>query len=77
MRTAFVSIFAMAAAVGVSAQQPAPAPNARADMNQRGAEVMGFDQEKTTHHFYLYADGGAIDVSVKGATDRTDLDAIR
>ena len=77
MRSAFVSILAIAAAAGMSAQQPAPVPNPHADMNQRGAEVMGFDQEKTAHHFYLYADGGAIDVSVKDAADRTDLDAIR
>ena len=48
-----------------------------AGMNQRGAMVMGFDQEKTTHHFYLYADGGAVDVSVKDAADATNRDAIR
>jgi hypothetical protein len=46
-------------------------------MNHRGAQVMGFDQDKTAHHFYLYADGGAIDVSVKDATDKTNVDAIR
>jgi len=38
---------------------------------------MGFDQEKTAHHFYLYPDGGAIHVSVKDATDKTNLEAIR
>ena len=38
---------------------------------------MGFDQEKTTHHFYLYSDGGAIDVAVNDAADKTNLDAIR
>ena len=48
-----------------------------AQMNHRGAQVMGFDQEKTAHHFYLYSDGGAIDVSVKDAADKTNLDAIR
>ena len=41
-----------------------------AQMNQRGGQVMGFDQEKTTHHFYLYSDGGAIDVAVNDAADR-------
>jgi hypothetical protein len=46
-------------------------------MNHRGAQVMGFDQDKTAHHCYLYADGGAIDVSVKDASDKTNLDAIR
>jgi hypothetical protein len=48
-----------------------------AGMNQRGAMVMGFDQMKTTHHFYLYEDGGAIDVSVNDAADATNRDAIR
>ena len=39
-----------------------------------GASVMGFDQEKTTHHFYLH-DGGAV-VRVKDGEDSTDRDAI-
>ena len=42
-----------------------------------GASVMGFDQDKTTHHFYLFEDGGAIDVSVKSGTDAANRDAIR
>jgi hypothetical protein len=41
------------------------------------AMTMGFDQEKTTHHFLLFTDGGAIDVSVKDAADRKNRDAIR
>lgn len=48
-----------------------------AQMNHRGAQVMGFDQDKTTHHFLLFEDGGAIDVSVKDAADKQNLDAIR
>ena len=43
----------------------------------RGAMVMGFDQDKTSHHFFLYEDGGAIDVSVKDTSDSKNLDAIR
>jgi hypothetical protein len=46
-------------------------------MTARGAETMGFDQEKTTHHFYLYEDGGAIVVTVKEAKDHANLAAIR
>jgi hypothetical protein len=46
-------------------------------MNHRGAHAMGFDQDKTTHHFYLYDDGGAIDISVKDTKDTTNRDAIR
>lgn len=47
------------------------------DMRTHGAEAMGFDQDKTTHHFVLYEDGGAIDVSVNEATDSVNLHAVR
>jgi hypothetical protein len=46
-------------------------------MDARGAAVMGFDQQATAHHFYLYEDGGAIDIAVKDASDAADLAAIR
>jgi hypothetical protein len=48
-----------------------------ADVNRRGEQVMGFDQEKTTHHFHLYSDGGAIDVAVNDLADKANLEAIR
>lgn len=41
------------------------------------ATVMGFDQERTAHHFFLLDDGGAIDVSVKEAADTKNREAIR
>jgi hypothetical protein len=46
-------------------------------MNDRGTITMGFDQEKTAHHFLLYSDGGAIDIVIRDASDTTDRDAIR
>jgi hypothetical protein len=46
-------------------------------MNERGAMVMGFDQEKTVHQFRLYKDGGAIDVAVRDVSDAKNLGAIR
>ena len=46
-------------------------------MNARGAQAMGFDQDKATHHFLLYEDGGAIDIAVKDAADVENRDAIR
>ena len=49
--------------------------HARAD--RRAACVMGFDQERTAHHFLLFKDGGAIDVGVKDAADTTNRQAIR
>ena len=46
-------------------------------VDKRGAMVMGFDQALTTHHFLLFTDGGAIDVSVKDPRDTKNLSAIR
>ncbi|HKW03589.1 MAG TPA: hypothetical protein VJN96_27430 [Vicinamibacterales bacterium] len=46
-------------------------------MQHRGQMVMGFDQSKTTHHFSLYEDGGAIEVSVNDPADTANRDAIR
>ena len=46
-------------------------------MTARGAHVMGFDQDKTAHHFLLFEDGGAIDIAVKDVADSANRDAIR
>lgn len=48
-----------------------------AEMNARGAHVMGFSQEKTTHHFVLTYDGGVIDVRANDVKDTEIRDAIR
>ncbi|MEQ1760081.1 MAG: hypothetical protein ABL986_17325 [Vicinamibacterales bacterium] len=68
-------------AVATFAQQPSPSPTHDSahhqEMPARGAQAMGFDQERTVHHFFLYADGGAIDVAVKEAGDHVNLHAIR
>lgn len=64
------------------AQQP-PAGQAQdhdahhQEMLTRGAQAMGFDQERTVHHFLLHEDGGAIEVAVKEASDHVNLQAIR
>jgi hypothetical protein len=47
------------------------------DMKHRGAQAMGFDQNKTTHHFELTADGGRIEVSVNDRADQASLAAVR
>jgi len=65
----------LALVTGVSAQQTTPP--APAQHHAMANQVMGFDQDKTTHHFYLYEDGGAIDVSVKDKADTANRDAIR
>ena len=43
----------------------------------KAATVMGFDQQRTAHHFFLFNDGGAIDVSVKEAGDTANREAIQ
>jgi hypothetical protein len=58
-------------AAGVAAQDH------HASADKRGAKVMGFDQTRTAHHFWLYADGGAIDVAVKDPADTKNRDSIR
>lgn len=50
---------------------------AQPSTQHRGAAVMGFDQDKTAHHFSLYTDGGTIDVSITDASNDADLRAIR
>jgi len=47
------------------------------DVNQRGDQAMGFSHEKTTHHFQLKADGGAIEVEANSAEDTASRDQIR
>ena len=55
----------------------AAAQDHHGQMTARGAHAMGFDQEKATHHFYLYEDGGVIEVTVKDRKDTANLTAIR
>ena len=63
--------------IALLAGQSAPVQDPHAGMHARGAAVMGFDQDKTAHHFYLFDDGGAIEIAVKDAADTVNRDAIR
>lgn len=47
------------------------------DVTEKGDHVMGFSHDKATHHFRLYADGGAIEVQANDAKDTPTRDAIR
>lgn len=49
----------------------------RADVEKHGDEAMGFPHNKTTHHFRLYSDGGAVEVTANDAHDATNTEAIR
>jgi hypothetical protein len=77
-----------ATTVGMRAQHPAMPPGMTheehlaqmqkdAELKKRGADAMGFDQEKTTHHFKLYRTGGAIEVVANDSTDEVSRDQIR
>jgi len=43
----------------------------------RGEGAMGFDQAKTTHHFKLLPEGGAIEITANDPSDVASRDAIR
>jgi hypothetical protein len=47
------------------------------EMNKRGDRVMGFDHNKTTHHFRLLPDGGTIEVTANSIADTESRDEIR
>ena len=46
-------------------------------VNERGDKVMGFSHDKTTHHFLLYDDGGAIAVTANDPADTASRDQIQ
>jgi hypothetical protein len=54
------------------AQQSSPGKeNGLAGVNARGDQRMGFSHEKTTHHFHLLTEGGAIEIQSNEPTDAT------
>jgi hypothetical protein len=58
-------------------QAHAPDDSASTGMNERGEKGMGFSQTATTHHFFLNADGGVIQVEANDPKDTTSRDNIR
>ncbi|HMF91938.1 MAG TPA: hypothetical protein VKL40_14945 [Candidatus Angelobacter sp.] len=51
--------------------------HAHHDLENRGNQGMGFAQDKTTHHFLLRKDGGAIQVTANLADDKASIEHIR
>jgi hypothetical protein len=74
--TATVLAVLILALVVLGQQNETPADHHSA-LNQRGDQVMGFSHEKTTHHFLLYKDGGAIEVLADDPKDADSRDMIR
>lgn len=58
-------------------EKPSPQTEHHEGVVHSGDEVMGFSHEKTTHHFRLYVDGGAIEAEAKDAKDTASRDQIR
>ena len=48
-----------------------------AALKERGRNAMGFDQDRTIHHFILQPDGGLISVDVSDRVDTVNREAIR
>jgi hypothetical protein len=46
-------------------------------VNARGDQGMGFSHEKTTHHFHLFVDGGAVEIQSNDPADAASQEAIR
>lgn len=80
MRKAALCLLIVAWSSAAYAQQEKNEQNSSAkhsEMVKRGEHEMGFSQEKTTHHFLLYADGGAIAVSANLSDDAKSREEIR
>jgi hypothetical protein len=80
MKATTVLVLAITMAWAARAQQK-PTPTTSTDdhtaMMKRGDQAMGFSQEKTTHHFRLFKDGGAIDVTANDPKDTASRNEIR
>lgn len=68
------AIIALAPAVLAQSQED---PARHHEMENRGDQGMGFAQDKTTHHFLLRKDGGAIQVTANSADDKTGIEQVR
>jgi hypothetical protein len=48
-----------------------------AAVKEHGDAAMGFDQDKTTHHFFLKGDGGVIQVTANDVSDNASREMIQ
>ncbi len=78
--TNLLAAFIFAMTLASQPQSVAPPPqnhSSQYEMEHRGNQGMGFDQQKTTHHFRLRKDGGAIQVTANSAEDKTSKEEIQ
>lgn len=78
MKLAVVVILALTSTAYSQQRDAQATPSGQhSEMVKRGDHAMGFSHEKTTHHFRLFKDGGAIEAQVNDPTDKTSRDEIR
>ena len=85
MKHTSLVLFAWAVAAAVAAATPCSGMtflvqqdhSKHQQMEHRGNQGMGFDQQKTTHHFLLRKDGGAIQVTANSAADKSSKEEIQ
>lgn len=67
----------LTAACGDATPNPAPPADRQSEVASRGAEVMPFDLERTTHHFDKTADGGVQTVIADDPADSHQIGLVR
>ncbi len=73
-----VFVVALVVTAGAIAQtEMASVQTPRAETLSRNSQLLGFDLTKTNQHFYLYKNGGAIDISAKNIDDVGSIAAVR
>jgi hypothetical protein len=73
----FLLIFSPVCLSAIPQQSSPGNENDAAGVNARGDQGMGFSHQKTTHHFHLLVDGGAIEIHSNEPTDAASREAIR
>lgn len=77
MKAIFLATMLLAASFAIATECPMHKDHQNAGMTARGNKAMGFDQDKTTHHFLMKDDGGIIQVQANDGEDQESRDAIR
>src|ERR1017187_3160144 len=72
-----LTVLVLASAIQAQQASPQTPEQQHCAMMKRGDAGMGFSHEKTTHHFVLRKDGGAIQVSVNDPKDAASRDQMR
>jgi len=72
-----ITVYSATACNKVSEQKPMDHDSHTKMVNEQGDKAMGFSHEKTTHHFRLFSDGGAIEVTANSPQDTESRDQIR